>query len=156
MAHAPGPVGEACARAAGAVTTRRTFGLCLPPFRRGKTGSGREPEAPRCSPCALGWQRWGHPLLRELCPAFGRICTAPPATNTLLTHPLCFPARRTVGATAREPPTSTKCATPRSAQGPTRISVPSSAQSATPTTPTSTASMPGCPTSITMVSSGGS
>lgn len=35
LAHAPGPVVEACALAAGAVTTHCTFGLCLRLFQRG-------------------------------------------------------------------------------------------------------------------------
>ena len=46
---------------------------------------------------------------------------------------------------------STRCATARNAQDPMRISVPSSAPSVTHTTPTVTASMPGCPTSIPTV-----
>lgn len=72
-ARAPGPAGEACARAAGAATTRRTFGLHLLPsiLTWGKTGSGREPEVPCSSPCALGQQGWGHLLLHELCRVFG-------------------------------------------------------------------------------------
>lgn len=117
------------------------------------TGSGRQPEVPGSSPC---WQGWGHPFLRELCRALGHWTLVEHHPLSSTTHRVCFPAQPTEGGSAREPPTSTRCAMPRSARGPTRISVPSSAPSATPTTPTRTANIPGFPTSIMTVSSGGS
>lgn len=74
-----------------------------------------------------------------------------PCPSAPFTPLFYFPAQLTVGATAQEPPMSTRCATARNAQDPMRISVPSSAPSVTHTTPTVTASMPGCPTSIPTV-----
>lgn len=144
-ARAPGPAGEACDPAAGAATTRRTSGLCLPPFSQLEMAAcqrflalplvGRDGDICSCGSCA-GVEH--HPL-----------------SSTPTTRWVYFPARPTEGGSAREPPTSTRCAMPRSAQGPTRTSVPSSAPSATPTTPTRTASTPGFPMSITTVSGGG-
>lgn len=109
---------------------------------------------------------WLFPLLAEMgtsAPVGAVLCVRAlscvgvehhPLSNTRTTHWIYFPAQHMEGASAREPPTSTRCATRRSARGPTRISVPSSASSATPTTPTRTANIPGFPTSITTVSGG--
>lgn len=143
-ARAPGPAGEACDPAAGAATTRRTFAFRLPPFAQLEVATTQR---------FLAFPFVGRD--GDICPC--RSCAGvehQPLCSTLTTRWIYFPARRTEGASAREPPTSTRCAMPRSARGPTRISVPSSAPNATPTTPTRTANIPGFPTSITTVSSG--